>query len=234
MKIAAFKHFSFDDESAIAAWARREGHELMVFEPPSGIDQFPRADALDMLIVLGGPMSVYQEAEHPWLKAEKSFLRECVAEGKAVLGICLGAQMLAEVLGGRVYRNAHKEIGWHAVKRTAARHPLFDHMPDEFVSCQWHGDAFTLPEGAVRLAGSEACPNQAFAFGDTVIGLQFHLETTPDCIGTMLDVWSGELTEGPYIQSARTIAAQTERSEASHAMLHGVLDRLALAAARRV
>lgn len=226
LKIIVFKHFSFDDDSVIASWAARQGHELQVLVP-SDIVEYPAQAAFDMLVILGGPMSVYQEEQHPWLIAEKPFVRQCVDEGKPVLGICLGAQMLSEALGGKVYRGECKEIGWHTVRRTEERHPIFDAMPSSFVSFQWHGDTFTLPEGARRLAYSDACGNQAFSYGDTVLALQFHLETTPSCIGTMLDAWKSELVEAPYIQPASEILAKTERSEASFSMLTDILDRLA-------
>lgn len=233
MNILACKHFAFDDESAIADWAKMRGHELRVIAPAE-IAAFPAPETFEMLVILGGPMSVYEEASYPWLAAEKSFLSDSIASGKTVLGICLGAQMLSEALGGIVFRNACKEIGWHEVLRTDHKHPCFDGMPKTFNSYQWHGDAFTLPTGAVRLAYSEACGNQAFAYGDRVLGLQFHLETTPACIGTMLDVWADELTESAYVQSAAAITGELERSATSHEMLADILDRLADAAEREL
>jgi len=228
MRIVAFKHFSFDDESALAEWADRSGHGLRVLDP-SAVDGFPSLSSFDLLVVLGGPMSVYQEESFPWLAEEKAFVGQCIEEGKLVLGICLGAQMLSEVLGGRAYRSdpARKEIGWHVVRRTEKEHPWLEGLPPEFASFQWHGDTFDLPEGAIRLAYSEACANQAFSHGDNVLALQFHLETTPACIGTMLDVWKSELQTQPYIQPAEAIASQTARSEVSHRLLAGILDRMA-------
>lgn len=226
MNIIAFKHFSFDDEYALTTWAVQRGHTLQVLTP-SDIAEYPSPASFDMVVILGGPMSVYQEEQHPWLVLEKRFIRETIDAGKLVLGICLGAQMLSEVLGGTVSRNAEKEIGWHAVSRTEEQHPGFGHMPQTFTSFQWHGDTFTLPEGARRLAYSEACGEQAFAYGDLVVGLQFHLETTPACIETMLNVWKRELVDAPYIQTAEAIMAQSERSEESHAMLCGILDGMA-------
>lgn len=226
MHIIAFKHFSFDDEFALMTWAKRQGHTLQVLTP-SEFAEYPAPAAFDMLAILGGPMSVYQEERYPWLASEKRFVRETIEAGKLVLGICLGAQMLSEVLGGQVSRGAQKEIGWHAVSRTDEQHPSFDGIPQTFVSFQWHGDTFTLPPGARRLAYSEACGEQAFAYGDLVVGLQFHLETTPACMGTMVNVWKNELVEAPYIQTADEITAQSERSEISHAMLSGILDRMA-------
>ncbi|MFF2479591.1 type 1 glutamine amidotransferase [Paenibacillus sp. NPDC058071] len=226
MNIIAFKHFSFDDESAITAWAVRQGHTLYVLTP-SDLESYPNSDAFDMLVILGGPMSVYEEERYPWLVEEKRFVRRCIDEGKPVLGICLGAQMLSDVLGGTVYRNDRKEIGWHEINRTADRHPSLENLPETFVSYQWHGDTFTLPEGATRLAYSEACGIQAFAYGDNVLALQFHLETTPACIDEMLNTWSSEIVDAPFIQHPSAIVAQADRSKTSHAMLCGILERLA-------
>nr|WP_156278341.1 type 1 glutamine amidotransferase [Paenibacillus sp. NEAU-GSW1] len=221
------KHFSFDDESAIAAWAVRQGHSLNVIVPYE-IAEYPAIASFDMLVILGGPMSVYQDEQYPWLVEEKRFVRTCIDQGKLVLGICLGAQMLSEVLGGKVYRNEFKEIGWYEVQRTEERHPCFEGVPQSFASFQWHGDTFTLPDGAKRLAYSEACGNQAFAYGDSVVALQFHLETTPACAATMLDVWTHELVEAPFIQKADRVAAgMEERSARSHELLGGILDRMA-------
>ncbi|WP_027091317.1 type 1 glutamine amidotransferase [Cohnella thermotolerans] len=223
MRILMLKHFSFDDESAIAGWAERKGHPYTLIEPPEQ-GTLPDLDSFDLLIILGGPMSVYEESRYPWLVREKRFIRSAAGAGKAVLGICLGGQLLAETLGGSVYRNVHKEIGFHPIGRTAIKHPLFEGMPERFHSYQWHGDAFELPPGAERLAYSDACPNQAFAYGPNILGLQFHLETTPACIEEMLHRWSDELKEAPYIQDAGRIREQLARTRDSHAMLHGILD----------
>ncbi|GGG67167.1 type 1 glutamine amidotransferase [Paenibacillus radicis (ex Gao et al. 2016)] len=226
MNIIALKHFSFDDESAIASWANQQGYHMRVLDP-SEVEEYPVQASYDMLLILGGPMSVYQEDKYPWLAAEKRFIRAGIDAGKSVLGICLGAQLLSEVLGGTVSRGQQKEIGWQEVRRTEELHPAFEGMPSSFISFQWHGDTFTLPDGAKRLAYSEACGEQAFAYGESVVGLQFHLEATPPCIATMLDVWSHELVDAPYIQPAAVIAAQAERSAVSHAMLTGILERMA-------
>ncbi|WP_019006900.1 type 1 glutamine amidotransferase [Cohnella laeviribosi] len=223
MRLLLLKHFSFDDESAIVRWAEAKRFPYAVMDP-SGGGPFPDMAAFDLLIVMGGPMSVYEESEYPWLRPEKTFIRQAIASGKAILGICLGGQMLAELLGGRVYRNKQKEIGFHPIERTDKTHPLLDGLPNRFYSFQWHGDAFDLPAGAVRLAFSEACANQAFAFGPHILGLQFHLETTAACMEAMLKRWSDQIRPAPYIQTAEQIRAQAERIEASHRMLHRILD----------
>ncbi|WP_336743603.1 type 1 glutamine amidotransferase [Paenibacillus sp. y28] len=185
----------------------------------------PPLNSFDVLVILGGPMSVYQENEFGWLIEEKQLVQKAMQAGKKVLGICFGAQMLAELLGGRVYRNEWKEIGWHEVVRTGYPHPFLKGLPERFYSYQWHGDCFDLPEGAVHLASSEACRNQAFAYGEHVLALQFHLETSPECIAEMLRRWGGELTEGPFVQEAEHIRGQISRSGDSMQYLHGILNQ---------
>ncbi|QAY66088.1 type 1 glutamine amidotransferase [Paenibacillus protaetiae] len=226
MRIAALKHFSFDDESVVERWAKRNGFTMAVMEPNNG-GVFPHQDNFDMLVIFGGPMSVYEEESHPWLREEKAFLREAIHSGKHILGICLGAQLIAEVLGAKVTRNRVKEIGWHTVYRTASKHPLFAGMPTSFPSFHWHGDVFELPDGAELLAYSEATPHQAFAYGDRVLALQFHLETSYSCMETMVDRWAEELCEAPYIQSAGAIRGQHIQSGRSELLLHHLLDRVA-------
>ncbi|WP_166238992.1 type 1 glutamine amidotransferase [Paenibacillus turpanensis] len=224
MRVTLFTHFLFDDESSIMTWAKRRGDEVRsVFVPDA--DFLPDQEEVDMLIILGGPMSVYHEPMHPWLSAEKRYLREYIQTGKPVVGICLGAQMAAEVLGARVYRNSHKELGWHQIRRSGGSHPFLRFIPEQFYSFQWHGDAFEIPPGAVGLAESDACPNQAFLYKENVLGLQYHLEATPSAIRRMLHEWRDELIEAPFIQNPESILADLDRTEASHRLLHQLLDR---------
>ncbi|THF84138.1 type 1 glutamine amidotransferase [Cohnella fermenti] len=224
MDIVIVKHFDFDDESAITEWAASRGHSFTVVDP-SGEGSLPDTSAFELLIILGGPMSVYEEEAYPWLAEEKSFIRKAIDADKKLLGICLGGQLLAEVLGGQVFRSEHKELGFHPLRLSGNEHPLFAGMPDGFHSYQWHGDAFELPAEALLLASSEACRNQAFAYGPRILGLQFHLETTRVCAETMLDRWRDELVDAPYIQSAEAIRGQWSRVEDSHGYLRDILDR---------
>jgi len=134
---------------------------------------------------MGGPMAVYEMEQHPFLKQEAKLLRDAVSSNKAVLGVCLGAQMLAHVLGARVYPGGAKEIGWSRVTLTpeGIKDPLMSALAIDGTNIaevfQWHGDTFDLPEGAVRLASSDLFPNQAFCYSDRVYALQFHIEVTP-------------------------------------------------------
>lgn len=227
MKIVVFRHFSFDDPSVIISWSKYAGHELIMHEPAQGIPQ-EWLHSLDLLVILGGPMSVYQENEYSWLIEEKMFVKCAIEMGKKVLGICLGAQMIAELLGGAVFPiGEKKEIGWHQIHRKKERHPWLTRMPEQFTSFAWHGDTFSLPEGARHLMYSEACDHQAFAYGEHVLGLQFHLESTTHCIQQMLSEWSHELSELPFIQSDSAIREGMVHSENSKMLLWGILDRIA-------
>ena len=132
------------------------------------------------MIVMGGPMNIYEEKKYPWLLREKCFIEDATKTGKVVIGICLGAQIIADVLGANVYAGEHKEIGWFPIFRTkeAGESIVFRDFPSELEVFHWHGDSFDLPSGCIRLAESAACPNQAFIYDERVVGLQFHLEVT--------------------------------------------------------
>ncbi len=133
-------------------------------------------------------MNVYEEAEYPWLAAEKAFIAAAIGAGKPVLGICLGAQLIAAVLGGTVSKGPQPEIGWYPVELTPAGRelPLFAGFPDRFTALHWHGDTFSIPPGATHVASSAACANQAFAYdGGRVVGLQFHLEETRESLAQL-------------------------------------------------
>jgi GMP synthase-like glutamine amidotransferase len=159
----------------------------------------PQLNGLDLVIAMGGPMSVNDESTLPWLLSEKRFIRSAVERGIPVLGVCLGAQLVASALGARVYRNAQKEIGWFSIEGTPSTPNTF-RFPEKCIAFHWHGETFSLPPGAVRLAKSVACENQAFQIAH-VIGLQFHLETTPESARALLDHCGDELVPGPYVQT---------------------------------
>jgi GMP synthase-like glutamine amidotransferase len=146
-------------------------------------------DEVAGLVVLGGPMNVDQVSEYPFLQRELTWLREAIARDLPVLGICLGAQLLAKSLGARVFPNPVKEIGWYGVELVApADDPLFGGLTRRHTVFQWHGDTFELPAGAVQLARSQQCEQQAFRYGTRAYGLQFHIEVTAD----MVDEWLSE------------------------------------------
>jgi GMP synthase-like glutamine amidotransferase len=222
MHLHIIQHVPFEDAAYIADWAAARGDAVAVTHLYRG-DALPDPDAADLHVVMGGPMNIYEDDRYPWLRAEKAFLARVAATGCA-LGICLGAQLLADVLGGPVTRNAVKEIGWLPVTRVADT-PLLDGLPATFPAFHWHGDTFALPPGAVHAARSAACAHQAFAVDDRVLGLQFHLESTPASIDRLIAHGGDELVDGPYIQPVAALRAGD--TTASNRLMARVLDNFA-------
>lgn len=227
MNVHYFQHVPFEGLGSIGAWAnscaaRTTTTRLFLGEFP------PPLDEVDWLIVMGGPMGTHDEQKYPWLTAEKQYIEKAIQAGKVVMGICLGAQLLADVLGARVYPNRHREIGWFPVDKTdeADRSSLFQDFPARLDALHWHGDTFDLPTGAVHAFSSAACLHQAFVFSVRTVGLQFHLEMTRQAAGPLIDNCSHELVEGPYVQTAGEILSDPQRFQASNEVMHALLDRL--------
>ncbi len=210
--------------------ARRRGHRLTGthFYDREAV---PEVAAFDWLVILGGPMNIYQEAEYPWLREEKRLIRAAVDRGQIVLGICLGAQLIAAVLGGRVTKNPAAEIGWLPVTLNAAafQSPLLQNFPERLTVFQWHNDTFSLlGPGVACIAASEACAHQAFLYGERVVGLQFHLESSAASIDSLLRNCAAELSGGGrYVQTEAQIRAGISHLKAANSLMEQLLDRLA-------
>jgi len=175
----------------------------------ASLEEYPSVEDVDLLVIMGGPMDADDEVASPWLRAEKHFIAAAIAAGHPVLGVCLGAQILAEVLGGTVLRMEYPEIGWYPVQRTpeGGDEPFFSAWNEPSVVGQWHGDTFELPAGIEPALSSEACRNQAFVFDGRVVGLQFHLEWTEQALADLVAECSGDLVGGgPYVMTAEQIA----------------------------
>lgn len=179
---------------------------------------------VDFLLILGGPMSVNEEERFPWLIVEKEFVRAAIESGIPVLGICLGAQMIAHAMGARVFPNAEKEIGWFPIYAVGSEDSSVFPFPARQMAFHWHSETFDLPPGAVRLARSEGCENQAFQLGDSVIGLQCHLEATPQTVKALLTQAGLPSAPAKYVQSAREIlSAAPECYQAMHQVMASIL-----------
>ena len=228
-RIHYIQHVAYEGLGSIEEWAFTNGYLLSatrLYETPV----FTNIPEFDWLIVLGGPMGVYDEDKFGWLKEEKQLIKQVIDADKKVLGICLGAQLIAEVLGASVYSNKEKEIGWFEVSFTkeAASTELFFDAPSKTTVFHWHGDTFNLPDGSTHLAYSDACANQAFVYKKKVVGLQFHLESTEHSLEDIYTAGAAELVSGqPYIQSAKEIYEQRGFAKQNKALLFTLLDRLA-------
>jgi GMP synthase-like glutamine amidotransferase len=193
MRYHVLQHVPFETAGLLADEIRRRGHSLQTIALYDK-DPLPSLSDYDVLIVMGGPMSIHDEGEYPWLAAEKTLIGSSIREGKRILGICLGAQLIAAACGAKVYQNPHKEIGWWPVKWADGTTTTVFH---------WHGETFDLPSGAVRLASTEACVNQAFSLGDRVLGIQFHPEVTAEILSGMVEQEGWELADSgdaPWVQ----------------------------------
>ncbi|MBT3047984.1 MAG: gamma-glutamyl-gamma-aminobutyrate hydrolase family protein [Candidatus Thiodiazotropha sp.] len=210
MRAHYLQHVPFEGLGSIEDWLLLSGYEITAtrfFESPD----LPRLEEIDLLIVMGGPMSVNDEHAYPWLAKEKNFIRSVIDAGKPVLGICLGAQLIAASLGSEIYPNSVKEIGWFPISAVKSIPDSLFRFPEETTVFHWHGETFDLPSGAVCTAKSKGCQNQAFQFGRKVIGLQFHLETTASSANAIVENCRDELVDGEYIQTEKEILS------ASHA-----------------
>lgn len=227
MRAHYLQHVPFEGLGSIGPWLETKGYEVTCTRFFESAD-LPAVEVCDLLVVMGGPMSVNDEAMFPWLVAEKRFVREFIHSGKPVLGICLGAQMIASALGARVFANPVKEIGWWPVHSVDARAGELFRFPDTETVFHWHGETFDLPPGAVRLARSDACENQAFQIGASVIGLQFHLETTQASATQLVAHCGDELKAATYVQTAEQIlSVKADRYAAINTLMGDMLGYLA-------
>jgi len=201
------------------------GFPLRLFQL-NRVPTLPWLSDFDMLTVMGGPMSANDEAGLSWLGPEIALVRAAIAADKTLLGICLGAQIIAKALGARVYPGSAKEIGWFPIQRTAGSHPFFDGLPDCFTPFHWHGETFDLPHGAKPLARSKITETQAFAVGQRVLGLQFHMEATEESVRALLKGAAHEIGHGAFEQQPGTILAGLDQCASLRPLLDVVLDCL--------
>lgn len=227
MRAHYLQHVKFEGLGSIESWLRSVNAKVTCTRFFKGED-LPDLGEIDLLIIMGGPFSVNDEEEFLWLKAEKLFIKDAIKRKIPILGICLGAQLIASALGKKVYRNSEKEIGWFPIKsvdRTSTGE-LFQ-FPKEMTVFHWHGETFDLPDDAMLLATSKGCKNQAFQLGRNVLGFQFHLEATPATVREMIDNCRDELLDAPYIQSESDMMSDSESFyKPSNSLVSDALDFL--------
>lgn len=220
-------HVPFEGPGIILDWIGEKGHYLGYTRFYNG-DALPDASAVDMLIIMGGPMDVFDFHIHSWMEDEIEWVKDFIKSGKPVLGICLGAQIIASALDEEVYPGPHKEIGWHNLQflPSMGAYKICKDLPPTRKVFHWHGDTFNIPEGATRIAGSQAFPNQGFIHGNNVVAFQFHLEVTPESVKELVDNCREEMVEGTYIQSEKEILSEQSYFETNQQVLFQFLDYL--------
>ncbi len=223
LRIHYLQHVPFEGLGYIENWAKAKNYILTSTKFYENWT-LPNIEDFDWLIIMGGPMGVYQEDEYSWLKAEKQFIKAAIKKNKVVIGICLGSQLIAEALGAKVYPNTKKEIGWFPVSLTENKLSLTDNLPKLFEVLHWHGDTFDLPKGAIHLMQTDVCKHQAFIYKDRVIGLQFHLESTPESLKQMITNCRHELIADDFVQTEEDILRHIELCEQTNIILNQILD----------
>lgn len=249
LSVGIIQHVPFEGPAAIGSWLASRGHHLVTwrtFAQPLGPPQ-PVLDA-ELLLIMGGPMSANDTDRYRWLTAEVELIRKRIEAGAAVIGICLGAQLIAKTLGGRVFDAPRKEIGWYPVELVRVPEhrgeqaeterdrwgDLFAHAPARLPVFHWHGETFSLPHAAVRRARSSVCENQAFTVADRVIGLQFHCESTHESVAALANAGAGEITPGLYqMRPHEIIDGYHRHSGAARSFLTTVLAHLENAVLRQ-
>jgi GMP synthase-like glutamine amidotransferase len=222
MNVHYLQHSPVEGPGHVADWAAAHRHSI------SGThwyrnDAVPDMAGIDLLVILGGGMNIYQHRDYPWLVREKELIGKVIGAGKPALGLCLGGQLIADVLGGKVCQNAEREIGWYPVRAVNGAELL----PAEFTAMHWHGDTFELPPGAKLLAASEACPRQAYIWRGNVVGLQFHAEVREQEVRAYVDAETEPLPQGRYVQTFEELLAGAPRyAPAVHGILDGILDAI--------
>ena len=222
------QHVPFEGLGSIEQWLVTNGYSLTHTRFYESTD-LPDVEEIDFLIIMGGPMSVNDEDKFPWLVAEKQFVRSAIESRIPVLGICLGAQMIANAMGAKVFPNPMKEIGWFPIHPvSSACHSSFT-FPNSETVFHWHGETFDLPPDAIQIARSEGCENQAFQLGKSVIGLQFHLETTPDSAREIVSHCRDELVPSKYVMTEEEIlSVSPARYQLINQSMESILSYLAM------
>jgi GMP synthase-like glutamine amidotransferase len=223
MRILFLQHDPLDGPGAMIEWAEARGHTVATCLICEGAP-LPPIESFDLLVSLGGPMGAYEEDLLPWLGIEKQYLRQTVAAGKKILGLCLGCQLLAEALGGKAFRHTCKEFGWQPIEPLPQGADWFG-TQKPFKAFQWHGDTYSLPPEAVQIATNGACDQQAFVIGNQVLGLQFHLEWTEQMARDALADPGAAPPKSPFVQSPEEILSDPFLFESGKKLFSLILDR---------
>jgi GMP synthase-like glutamine amidotransferase len=223
MRAHYLQHVPFEGLGSIEKWLIDSGYDVTASRLYDTYT-IPSEHKIDLLVILGGPMSVNDEEYFPWLRLEKQFIRKCLDAGVATLGICLGAQLIVSACGGAVYPHHRKEIGWYPIYSVKQSVEATFTFPDIVEVFHWHGETFELPEQAVLLASSEACTHQVFQISRNVIGMQCHLETTPESARKIIENCRDDIQEAKFVQPAASMLDQSpEKYSTINSLLSDIL-----------
>lgn len=228
MRLHYLQHVPFENPGSILTWAKENGHAITSTQLYQN-GALPKQQDFDWLVVMGGPMNIYEEEIYPWLVDEKLFIGEAIAAGKVIIGLCLGGQLIADVIGGKVTQNPYKEIGWLPIQLSeeVRSTPLFSFFPEQPIVFQWHGDTFSvLPEDATCIAQSDACKHQAFIYKKRVFGFQYHLENTTSIIKGLVENCREEMVADVYVQTPEELLAHPEYIEQNNKWMELFLTQL--------
>ena len=212
MKITIIQHVPFENPgyfSEIFKGYNARVSYLQIYREPALIKE-----DYDVLLIMGGPMNIYEEDIYPWLKEEKAIINNAIKNEKVVIGICLGAQLIADVLGSKVYPCRSREIGWFPVQKTNDR--ILNFLPDYITVFHWHGETFDLPQNAISFYSSELTEHQAFIYQEKVLGLQFHLEMKHEGAKALCYHCREEMDGTAYVMNEKEIIGQYEKYNASN------------------
>jgi GMP synthase-like glutamine amidotransferase len=228
MKIYCLQHDKDCPAGSILLWAQKKNHSISIIKLHQG-QTLPTDLDFDWLIILGGDMNVYQDDKYQWLKAEKEFIKKSVCAGKIAIGFCLGGQLLADVLGGKVTENTQIELGWHKIffNDIARKHKVLSVFKDSKIIFQWHKDTFSrLPQDALLIAENEICKNQGFIYKDNVFAFQFHLEVTEEIVSNFASDRAKHLFDIRYAQSKEEILEKISYAGENISLMFNFLDAL--------
>ena len=227
MRVHILQHVAFEGPAAIEKWLVHRNYTFTITKFFLG-DSLPAQDDFDVLIVMGGPMGVDDCQQYPWLLEERRFIQESIRRDKYILGICLGAQLIARACAAKVTKNKYREIGWFDITISERNLPdilkgVFSEKTEVF---HWHGDIFEIPQGAMHFAASEACANQGFILNGRVIAMQFHIETTKDSAALLVQNCRHELDGSTYVQSEEQIFTDSTRFNRINKMLSRLMENI--------
>jgi GMP synthase (glutamine-hydrolysing) len=206
MKMLFVTHATFEKPGCIETWAKKHGYETEEVCPYKG-EKLPDINEYDFLVVMGGPQSPLEIEKDPYLMDEINLIKQAITKHKRIIGVCLGAQLIAEALGAKTERSPHREIGMYLVEQLeeAKFDPVFGQFPEKYDVMHWHSDMPGIPAGATLLAKSEGCPRQIFRYGDRIYGFQCHFELTKELVLGMIEHCPNDLRAGTYVRSVEEL-----------------------------